>query len=188
VHHALIAWVSEKPELFQSFEDVPVPKNGDAWKNEYIFHPMDKARTSFVTPRSLEAASDWLHAGLPKNLLMSCLIGTIGPKAAGELVTFYDVAQQLPTLDAIKTDPFNAKVPTSDSATCMVVHRTLATIQRNWVDAWMDYMSRLDREAQLLFAMQVKRNDYDKRSDVMTNAKFTKWCLANNFAFSADKV
>jgi hypothetical protein len=69
----------------------------------------------------------------------------------------------------------------------MVVHRSLATISREWVDQWMDYMSRLDMEAQLLFMMQCKREDYAKRSVVLNNAKARAWCLANNFAFSSDK-
>ena len=120
-------------------------------------------------------------------MLSDLLIGCIGPKAAGELVTFYDTAQDMPTLDSIKQDPHTAKVPSTDAATCMVVHRTLATIGREWVDQWMDYMSRLDMEAQLLFMMQVKREDYAKRSLVLNNAKARAWMLANNFAFSSDK-
>jgi hypothetical protein len=39
----------------------------------------------------------------------------------------------------------------------------------------------------MMFAQQVKRPTYNKQSDVMTNGKFTAWCLANNFAFAADK-
>jgi hypothetical protein len=182
IHHAMIACVNEKPEWFASFEDVANPQD-----NQYIMHPGDRSRVSFVTPRSLEAASRWLYTGKPRRSLMAALIGCIGPKAAGELVTFYDTAQDMPTLDSIKQDPHTAKVPSTDAATCMVVHRTLATIGREWVDQWMDYMSRLDMEAQLLFMMQVKREDYAKRSLVLNNAKARAWMLANNFAFSSDK-
>jgi hypothetical protein len=182
IHPAMIACVSEKPEWFASFEDVANPQD-----NQYIMHPGDKSRVSFVTLRSLEAASRWLYTGKPRRMLMAALIGCIGAKAAGELVTFYDTAQDMPTPDSIKVDPFTAKIPSTDAATCMVVHRTLATIGREWVDQWMDYMSRLDMEAQLLFMMQVKRDDYAKRTVVLNNAKARAWCLANNFAFGADK-
>ena len=182
IHPAMIACVSEKPEWFASFEDVQNPAD-----NQYIMHPGDRSRVSFVTPRSLEAASRWLYTGKPRRMLMAALIGCIGAKAAGELVTFYDTAQDMPTPDSIKSDPFTAKIPSTDAATCMVVHRTLATIGREWVDQWMDYMGRLDMEAQLLFMMQVKRDDYAKRTVVLNNAKARAWCLTNNFAFGADK-
>ena len=80
----------------------------------------------------------------------------------------------------------NAKLPTSPSARCMVVHRTLASIERSWMDAWMDYMARLDKESQNMFAMQTRRPTYSKQTEVMTNRKFTAWCLANNYVFTPD--
>jgi hypothetical protein len=86
-----------------------------------------------------------------------------------------------------KNDPTNAKVPTTASAVCMVVYRTLSTIERDWLDNWMIYMNRLDAEAQGLFANGVKSPKYSKRSMVMTNKKFTDWARENNYMFSADK-
>jgi len=38
-----------------------------------------------------------------------------------------------------------------------------------------------------LFAMQVRNPKYQKQAIVMSNKKFTEWCIANNFMFSADK-
>jgi len=70
---------------------------------------------------------------------------------------------------------------------CMIVLRTLTVIERDWVDAWMDYLVRLDKEAQGMFANGVRSEKYSKRSMVMTNAKFTKWALANNYMFTSDK-
>jgi len=51
----------------------------------------------------------------------------------------------------------------------------------------MDYLLRLDAEAQGLFANGVKSPKYSKRSMVMTNKKFTDWARQNNYMFSADK-
>jgi hypothetical protein len=56
------------------------------------------------------------------------------------------------------------------------------------MDAWMEYMERLEKEEQTMFAMQVRRPTYGKQSEVMTNKKFTEWCLKNNFVYQADKV
>jgi hypothetical protein len=68
-----------------------------------------------------------------------------------------------------------------------VVYRTLTVIERDWMDAWMTYLERLDKEAQGLFANGVRDKKYGKQALVMTNKSFTKWALANSYMFSADK-
>jgi hypothetical protein len=69
----------------------------------------------------------------------------------------------------------------------MVVYRTLSAIDRDWIDAWMIYMNRLDKEAQGLFANGVRSPKYSKQTLVVTNTKFTAWALQNNYMFAADK-
>jgi hypothetical protein len=184
VDHTMLAWVTDNPQVFHSFEDY---KDADA--NKFIYHPADPSRASFVTPRSLEKASNWLkvRGKLTDKTLMAALIGTIGTEAAANLNTYVRVADQLPSLESIKKDPMNAQVPSSASAVCMVVHRTLQTIDKSWMDAWMEYMGRLDKEAQTMFAMQVRRPNYKNQTEVVTNKKFTAWCMANNYVFAADK-
>jgi MoxR-like ATPase len=183
VDHTLLGWCKDNPQLFHSFEDVKDPE-----QNPYIFHPK-APRTAFVTPRSLEAASDWLKVrdGMDDQTLTAMLMGTIGDRAAMDLMAFVKLSDQLPSLDSIKKDPMQAKVPESDAAVCMVVYRTLAVIEREWVDQWMDYMNRLDKEAQGLFANGVRNPKYNKQALVMTNKKFTAWAMANNYMFAADK-
>ena len=102
-------------------------------------------------------------------------------------MAFVKLADQLPSLESIKKDPKNAKVPTSASAVCMVVYRTLATLEKDWIDAWMDYLVRLDKEAQGMFANGVRNPKYAKQGMVMTNKKFTKWAMDNNYMFASDK-
>lgn len=104
-----------------------------------------------------------------------------------DLMAFVKLSDQLPTLQSIKDDPMNAKVPDSAAGVCMVIYRTLASIEREWVDAWMDYFGRLDKEAQGYFANGVRSPKYNKQSIVMTNKKFTKWALDNNHMFGGDK-
>ena len=183
VDHTLLGWCKDNPQLFHSFEDIKDPE-----QNPYIFHPK-AARPAFVTPRSLEAASDWLKVrdGMDDQTVTAMLMGTIGDRAAMDLMAFVKLSDQLPSLESIKRDPMQAKVPESDAAVCMVVYRTLATIERDWCDAWMDYMARLDKEAQGLFANGVRNPKYNKQSLVMTNKKFTAWAMANNYMFAADK-
>ena len=183
VDHTLLGWCKDNPHLFHSFEDVKDPDD-----NPYIYHPKQQ-RTAFVTPRSLEAASDWLkqRASFDDQTLTSLLMGTIGERGAMDLMAFVKLADQLPSLQSIKDDPKNAKVPDSAAAVCMVVYRTLATLGADWLDAWMEYLPRLDKEAQGMFANGAARETYAHRKTVMTNKKFTMWAMQNNYMFAADK-
>ena len=183
VDHTLLGWCKDNPQLFASFEDVKDPD-----ENPYIYHPQAQ-RTAFFTPRSAEAASDWLkeRENYDDQTLTGLLMGTIGERGAMDLMAFVKLADQLPSLESIKKDPKNAKVPESASAVCMVVYRTLASLDKDWVGAWMDYMVRLDKEAQGMFANGVRAPKYSKQSMVMTNKKFTDWAMQNNYMFAADK-
>ena len=183
VDHALLGWCKDNPQLFHGFEDVKDPED-----NPYIYHP-NAQRAAFVTPRSLEAASDWLKQRhlYDDQTLTSLLMGTIGDRGAMDLMAFVKLADQLPSLQSIKDDPLNARVPDSAAAVCMVVYRSLATMSADWIDAWMTYLPRLDMEAQGMFAGGVTRDSYAHRKVVMTNRKFTDWAMANNYMFAADK-
>jgi len=183
IDHTLLGWCKDNPQLFAGFEDVRDPD-----ENPYIYHPQQQ-RAAFVTPRSLEAASDWLkqREQFDDQTLTSLLMGTIGERGAMDLMAFVKLADQLPSLESIKQDPKNAKVPDSASAVCMVVYRTLSTLDKDWMDAWIDYMVRLDKEAQGMFANGVRAPKYSKQSLVMTNKKFTQWAMDNNYMFASDK-
>lgn len=183
VDHTLLGWCKDNPHLFHSFEDVKDPDD-----NPYIYHPKQQ-RTAFVTPRSLEAASDWLKTReqFDDQTLTGLLMGTIGERGAMDLMAFVKLSDQLPSLQSIKDEPKTAKVPDSAAAVCMVVYRTLSTIGADWIDAWMDYMVRLDKEAQGMFANGVQPATYANRKVVMTNKKFTQWAMDNNYMFAADK-
>lgn len=181
----LLSWVKDNPQVMHSFEEVRDPE-----QNPYIYHPQQQ-RAAFITPRSLEAASDWLkqRAVLDEQTMKSVLIGTMGERGALDMMAYVALADDLPSLDSIKKDPKGAAIPKSDAAVAMVVFRTLATIEKDWIDAWMDYMVRLDKEAQGMFVNGIRSPKFDgkKQSAIMTNKKFTEWAMANNYMFTADK-
>jgi len=184
IDHSLLGWVKDNPQLFASFEDVKDPD-----ENPWIFHP--KAfRRSFFTPRSGHKASNWLKQRhlFDDQTLTAALMGTIGDRAAMDLMAFVTLADQLPTLQSIKDNPKSAKVPDSAAAICMVVYRTLSALDKDWLNSWMDYLPRLDTEAQAMFANGVRAPKYSKQSMVMTNKKFTEWAMKNNHLYTADKV
>jgi hypothetical protein len=183
-HPAVLSFSRDYPQIFQSFEEVTDPD-----ENPYINHPRAQ-RAACTTPRSMHAASDllWAREHMDDVTLTAALIGTIGDRGALDLMAYVRMLDQLPTLESIKTDPLNAKVPTSPAAVCMVVYRTMGALDNTWVDAWMDYLPRLDAEAQGMFANGVKDDKYSKRALVMQNRKFTDWARQNNYMFAADKV
>lgn len=186
IDHTLLGWCKDNPQLFHSFEDVSNPDD-----NPYIYHPRSQ-RAAFVTPRSLHAASDWvkLRHTMDAQTLTALLMGTIGDRGALDLMAFVQLADQLPSLESIKTNPKQATVPTSSSAVCMVVYRALSCIDATWVDAWLTYMTRLEREAQGLFVNGARAPKYNaaRRNAIMTAKAFGQWCRDNSFMYATDKV
>ena len=184
IDHSLLGWVKDNPHLMASFEDIKDPS-----ENPYIFDPRAQ-RAAFVTPRSLHSASDILKSreGIDDITLTAALMGTIGDRGAMDLMAFVSLSDQLPTLQSIKDSPLTAKVPDSAAAICMVVYRTMSALDKDWINKWMDYLPRLDTEAQAMFANGVRAKNYSKQSMVMTNKKFTDWAMENNHLYTADKV
>lgn len=178
IHESILQWAKETPQLFHSFTTVEDPKD-----NPYIFHPRATERTSFVTPRSLEAASEWVKQRdqLDEGTLRAGLMGTIGERAALDFSAYLTMMDEVPRLADLKTNPDNAIVPTSAGAIGMVVYRTLATIEYSWVDNWMKYLSRLPREAQGLFVQAARAKTYGKRETVCNSLGFQDWCTHNHW-------
>ena len=141
IDHTLLGWAKDNPQLFASFEDVKDPE-----ENPYIYHPRDQ-RAAFVTPRSLEAASDWLKSreAYDDQTLTSLLMGTIGDRGAMDLMAFVKLADQLPSLESIKQEPNNAKVPDSAAAVCMVIYRAPCD-DRQGLDQRLDGLHATSRQ------------------------------------------
>lgn len=182
--HRFLSFVNETRALTQTYNETTREEN------PYIHFPNDTSKDAFFTMRSGEMASDILKLDnvLDATTIQQALIGAVGPRCALDMMAFVKVADQLPTVASIKADPMTAKIPESTSAKCMVVFRALGTIDRDWVNAWMDYMLRLDPNSQAMFANGVRAKNYSKRSMMFQNKKFVDWSSANNHLFVTDKV
>jgi energy-coupling factor transporter ATP-binding protein EcfA2 len=182
IDFSVLGWVRDNPQLFQSFDEVPNPE-----ENPYIYHPREQ-RAAFVTPRSLHKASHLvkLRDRLDDQTVTAGLIGTLGARAALDLMAFVKLAADLPSLDSIKKSPETAKVPASAAAMCMVVYRTLSIIDASWLDAWMVYLNRCPVEVQGMFANGVRARGYSKQGMVMTHKGFTNWARSASHLFAAD--
>jgi MoxR-like ATPase len=174
----VILAVKQFPQMLQSFEDVQDPKD-----NEYINDPRIP-RPAFVTHRSLEKASNILRdtKGMPDTVISHALIGTIGARATYDMMAMVKLASDLPDWESIIKAPDTTKVPESPSAVCMLVYSAVQRIEKDSVNAWVKYMSRISKEAQGLFATSVMRTK--KASTVGTSKEFIKWATDNNYLFA----
>ena len=176
VDPSLLAWVGKNPQCMESYLD---DANGE---NPYIFNPR-KQQAAFVSPRSLERASNVLkqRAYLTPNALAVSLAGCVGSSAAVDMQAFVAVADELPDWSMIVANPTTARVPESAIAQRILALTAVSRIESNTADAWMDYLPRLQAEVQALFAMSVMASR--KAAKVVTNQKFTSFARQNHWIF-----
>ena len=180
INHTVIATVREYPDMLASFEDYESPQ-----QNTYIFDPRD-VRLSFVTPRSLEKAGHIVDrtAILGKDVMAHALKGTVGEKAMLNILTMVDMDSQLADWDDLIKNPTTVPVPTNGAAACMLVSKAVQRIRRDTVGSWMEFLPRLSKEAQGLFARSVMQDRCPNREVAATNTKFAQWAAQNNYMFA----
>ena len=174
----IIAWVKQYPHALASYTD---PSQVD---NPYIFNPTRAGQGAFVTPRSLEKASHIAkrRSKLGDALTISLLTGTIGETAARDMQAFFTVVDKLPTWDALMASPLTAKLPDDAVARCIVVFSAITRVERDTLSKWMQYVQRMDKEWQALFATSVMKSPLKQAFCVM-NKDFKDWALANQWLF-----
>ena len=180
VNPIVIATVQEFPEMLASFEDYERPE-----QNMYVYDPRD-VRMSFVTPRSLEKAGHIIERTmvLGDDVLCHALKGTVGEKAMHNMLTMVKMDTQLTNWDDLIKSPATATVPTSAAAACMLVAKAVQRIEKASIDSWMEFLPRMSKESQGLFARSVMSEMCPKRTVAATNPKFAKWAADNNYLFA----
>jgi len=180
VNPIVIATVNEYPDMLASFEDYESPQ-----QNTYIFDPRD-VRLAFVTPRSLEKSGHIIDrcAILGKDVLAHALKGTVGDKAAFNMLTMFDMDSQLVNWEELIKNPTTVTVPRNGAASCMLVSKAVQRIRKDSIGAWMDFLPRLSKEAQGLFARSVMSKQCPNQQVAATNTKFAKWAADNNYMFA----
>jgi hypothetical protein len=176
----VIAAIQEWPEMLASFEDYEKPE-----QNMYINDPRD-VRMAVVTPRSLETASDVINRTmiLGDDIMCHALKGAVGEKAMHNLLTMVKLDTQLTSWDELVKNPMTSTVPTSAAAACMLIAKAVQRIEKDTMGAWMDYLPRMSKESQGLFARSVMSDMCPKRPVAATNPKFAKWAADNNYLFA----
>jgi hypothetical protein len=64
----------------------------------------------------------------------------------------------------------------------MLVYSAIQQVEKDNINKWIEYMGRLSKEAQGLFATSVMRTS--KKTTVGTSSGFIKWATANNYLFA----
>lgn len=156
----------------------------DVEGNPYVFNPR-KQQGAFVTPRSLEKASHIIkHRGeLGAATTTAALAGAIGIAGARDLVTYAEMADKLPTWESLINNPKGALVPTGvdQAAAFMVVFNAVSRITKATMDPWLDYLMRLPKEMQGVFALEVVKTK--NRDAAISNRKFVEFAAKNSYLF-----
>ena len=169
----LMAAVDKFPHMLASYLD---ENQAD---NHYIYNPKKQQR-SFLTPRSLEKASNIIsaRAKIDSNTLIAALSGTIGEAAAMDIQAFIAYQDQLPRWEVIMADPKGAPVPTSGGACSVLVFGAVMRIDANNIDTFMTYLNRLGAEWQAAFCINLAR-DASRQGVAFSNKSFAKWVREN---------
>jgi len=187
VHPSVLSYVYDHPQLMHSFTDYPSKEECPTG----IYHP-DADQDGFVTPRGLVKCSNWIKVRdqLDDATLRAVLTGRVGREVASELLAYVQLHNDMPTTDEIRANPLTARVPDSAGVLCMIVYRTLATIERSWATEWMQYLERLPVELQSLFMNQVNDKDYarERKDAIHQNSLYIDWCDKNRHLRAPDKV
>ena len=183
MHTSVMGFIGEYGgQLHQAFEDV-----SDYNDNPYIYHPQAE-REGFWSPRGATQCSQYIHLfdkGLiSKETMRVSIAGKVGIPAMRLLMTYIDLAKDVPSTTDIKRDPENALVPDNSSAQFMLVCNALATMDKTWVDAWMTYMVRLHKEPQTMFVACTRPDTYKQREVLIGCPAYKTWCHENHFLYS----
>ena len=162
-HPAVIAFLTFFPKLMDSFMDyMPGGKyeRRDLDKdNEFIFNPALGTAAPCCNPRTMNAASDVLHAGLgvlPDFALFAALCGAIGETGAYALMTFVKLSASITDYGRVIRDPLGA--PLSDNATAqlMQAYQFVSRVSnRDEAAACTQYVTRMQEEMQNVFCHSV---------------------------------
>jgi len=169
----VIAWVNRFPQVLASYTD------GGQADNPYIFNPK-KPMTAFVSPRSLETASNIVRSRKENDAdsVIAALTGAIGESGARDMQAYIEFSDQLPTWEATIKDPKNTKIPTSAGACAIVVFGAIARVEKDTIDAFMEYLERFDAEWQAVFAINIAKSQA-KQSIAFSAKAFTAWVAKN---------
>ena len=173
IEPVIMAWVRQFPQALSSYTDAA---QGD---NPYIYNPK-KVQTAFVSPRSLERASNIVRVRdkIDSDTLIAAMTGAVGESASRDIQAYVEYQDQLPTWDAIIKNPKTADVPTSAGACAVLVFGAISKISKDTMTPFMNYLERFEPEWQACFAINVAKSP-SKQSIAFSSTAFADWVAKN---------
>lgn len=163
----VLAAARQEGSWFDTYTDVK-----ETEKNPYIFNPLTGNTRNFVSPRSLEKASNIIKARATLgDSVLPLLAGTIGEPGARQLEALVALGDQIPEYDTIIKRPGAAKIPESVGALFILAFRMAGMAKAEDLDALCEYNTRVSDtsfEAAGLFI-----------STLMGNASKVGWAARN---------
>ena len=172
IEPVIMAWVKQFPHCMASYLD------GDEG-NPYIYNPK-KVQAAFVSPRSLERASNIVRAraDLDQDSVIAALSGTIGEAAARDMQAYIAYQDQLPTWESIMNSPKTANVPDSPGACAVMIFGAIAKLDKNNIAPFMEYVERMEPEWQAAFCINAAKSK-TKQAVAFSSKKFADWVRNN---------
>jgi hypothetical protein len=169
----VIAWVNRFPHALASYTD------GGQGDNPYIYNPR-KTQTAFVSPRSLETASNIVRTRKDNDsdAVIAALTGAIGESAARDMQAYIEFSDQLPTWESTIQQPKTTTVPTSPGACAIVVFGAIARVDKATIAPFMSYLERFEPEWQACFAINIARTP-SKQAIAFSCKAFSDWVAKN---------
>jgi hypothetical protein len=185
----VIAWTDElEDQLFDSFLDY---QDGGKYHgqnqeghNTHIFNPAI-AQTSYVTPRSLHAASDIVYEKdhVDEDSLMASLAGTIGTSSAESLHAFIKFGEQTEPYSRIVSDPSKCPVPSNPVAQIITVLKCITqTNTREQAESVCIYVKRMRKEMQSMFCNNLAQSS--RVTNFVTVTEFQSMLQDNKIYFT----
>lgn len=133
--------------------------------------------TQSPIPRCWAFVDKWLKAGVPKNVRLQWIAGSVGMGAAKEFCAFLDVFEDLPNLSMIETHPNKVQVPDRDRTDVMyaVVSAVVAKAKETNMDNIMVYIRKFPIEFQALFVHDIEQI----KPDCMETKAYIRWIEKN---------
>lgn len=178
IHDTICAMVKLNPVLLES---CMLLDKASLDANPYIWNP-EKPAFSFVSPRSLESASNYLHKRqqLGEENVLALLDGTWGVAATNLLETFWQMEKHLVKPETIIADPLNAPIPGSDIVLLLTLFKSASAIKtQDHLSAYVQYVQRLtSKESQSVWAAKIIK---DPRTESLArrNEYLRQWRIDN---------
>lgn len=169
----VIAWVRQFPHALASYLD------GDQADNLYIYNPK-KIQTAFVSPRSLERVSEIVkvRSKIDTDTLICAMSGAVGEAASRDMQAYIDYSDQLEPFENVVKNPKTARVPDSAGASAIMIFGAIASVTKESIGNFMEYLERFEPEWQACFAINIAKNP-TKQAIAFSSSKFADWVQRN---------